>query len=97
MNVQILTPEEVIFEGEVDSIKVPGKDGSFQMLNNHAPIVSVLEEGLIELHTHSQEREDYLNMSARIVASPNNENILHFKIRGGVLEFNNNKAIVLID
>ncbi len=97
MKVQILTPEEVVFNGEVDSIKVPGRDGSFQMLDNHAPIVSVLEEGLIELHTHSQEREDYLNLSAEIVQSPNNENILQFPIKGGVIEFNNNKAIVLID
>ncbi len=97
MKVQILTPEEVVFDGEVDSLKVPGKGGSFQMLNNHAPVVSVLEKGLIEIHTHSQEREDYLNISAKIVQSPNNENILHFPIDGGVLEFNNNTAIVLID
>ncbi len=97
MNVQILTRDEVVFSGEVDSIRVPGKGGSFQMMNNHAPVVSVLDKGLIELFTHNQERADFLNVSAKVVAAPNNENILHFPIEGGVLEFNNNTAIVLID
>ncbi len=97
MKVQILTPEDCVFDGEVNAIKVPGKNGSFQMLNNHAPMVSILEEGLIELSTHSQERADYLNISAEIVQSPNNENVLQFPIKGGILEFNNNTAIVLID
>ncbi len=97
MKVQILTPEEIVLDAEVDSIKVPGLNGSFQMLNDHAPIVSVLGKGMIELHTHSQEFDDYLNMSAEIVQSPNNENVLHFPIQGGVLELNNNVAIILID
>ena len=97
MKVQILTPESIIFEGEADSLKVPGKDGSFQMLNNHAAIVSILAEGTLEIHTHTSEKHDYLNISAEIVKSPTDEKILQYPIKGGVLEFNNNTAIVLLD
>lgn len=97
MTVQILSPEGLVFNGEVDSIKVPGKDGSFQMLDNHAPIVAVLDKGVVELHTHNQEKSDYINMSAEIISSPTDDNILKYQIKGGVVEFNNNTAIVLLD
>ena len=49
MKLHIITPQHVIFEGEVDSVSVPGKDGSFQMLDNHAPIVSSLDKGTIKI------------------------------------------------
>ena len=45
MQLQIITPEHVIFDGEIDAITLPGKDGEFQILNNHAPIVATLGEG----------------------------------------------------
>ena len=49
MRIEIITPEKTVFEGEVASVKVPGKKGSFQVLKDHAPIVSTLENGLITL------------------------------------------------
>lgn len=45
MNLEILTPDKKIFEGEVNSVTVPGTMGSFQILNDHAPIISTLEDG----------------------------------------------------
>jgi F-type H+-transporting ATPase subunit epsilon len=45
MNISILTPDKEIFQGAITSVKVPGTDGQFQVLNNHAPIVSSLGEG----------------------------------------------------
>ena len=46
---QLLTPEGSRFEGEVVSVRVPGSNGDFQMLNNHAPIVSSLGIGKISI------------------------------------------------
>jgi F-type H+-transporting ATPase subunit epsilon len=49
MLIEIISPEATIFSGEVKRAKFPGKEGSFEVLNNHAPIVSVLKKGKIKL------------------------------------------------
>ncbi len=49
LNLNILTPSKSIFSGEVRSITVPGTVGSFQVLRNHAPLISTLEVGLVKL------------------------------------------------
>jgi F-type H+-transporting ATPase subunit epsilon len=45
MRIEIITPEEKIYEGDIKSVRVPGKKGSFQVLNDHAPIISTLHKG----------------------------------------------------
>lgn len=45
MRIEIITPDKKVFEGDIKSVRVPGKKGSFQVLKNHAPIVSTLENG----------------------------------------------------
>ena len=47
MYLEIYTPDQQVFEGEVLSASFPGTDGSFQILNNHAPLVSTLGKGLV--------------------------------------------------
>jgi F-type H+-transporting ATPase subunit epsilon len=47
MKIEIITPDRKIFEGDIKSIRVPGKKGSFQVLKDHAPIVSTLENGTV--------------------------------------------------
>lgn len=47
MHLEILTPEKTLYRGEVESITLPGTMGSFQILNNHAPIISSLTKGLL--------------------------------------------------
>lgn len=49
MNITVLTPDKAIFSGAITSVKVPGTLGQFQVLRNHAPIVSSLEEGQITI------------------------------------------------
>ena len=49
MILEIITPENQLFNGEVNSIKVPGTIGDFEILNNHAPIISSLKEGEIRI------------------------------------------------
>ena len=48
LKLKIISPEKVIFDGEVESLKVPGIQGSFEVLNNHAPIISSLVKGDVE-------------------------------------------------
>jgi F-type H+-transporting ATPase subunit epsilon len=45
MNISVLTPEKELYSGSINSISVPGVEGKFQVLRNHAPIVSALAEG----------------------------------------------------
>lgn len=45
MKIEIITPDRKVFEGDIKSVRVPGKKGSFQVLTDHAPIVSTLENG----------------------------------------------------
>lgn len=49
MQVEIISPEAKLFEGEAQSVKVPGADGQFEMLNNHAAIISTLSAGTIQV------------------------------------------------
>jgi F-type H+-transporting ATPase subunit epsilon len=48
MYLEILTPERKVFEGNVNIVTFPGADGSFQVLDNHAPLISLLKEGIVE-------------------------------------------------
>jgi F-type H+-transporting ATPase subunit epsilon len=47
MKIEIITPDKKIFEGDIKSIRVPGRKGSFQVLKDHAPIISTLENGTV--------------------------------------------------
>ena len=47
MKIEIITPDKKIFEGDIKSVRVPGKKGSFQVLKDHAPIISTLENGSV--------------------------------------------------
>ena len=54
MHLEIVTAEKKIFEGDVSMATFPGSDGSFQVLNNHAPLVSLMAEGLVEYKTNDK-------------------------------------------
>lgn len=45
MFLEVVTPTKKVFEGEVSIVTFPGKDGSFQVMHDHAPLVSTLKEG----------------------------------------------------
>jgi F-type H+-transporting ATPase subunit epsilon len=47
MKIEIITPEKKVFDGDIKSVRVPGKKGSFQVLKDHAPIISTLEMGSV--------------------------------------------------
>lgn len=81
MFLDIVTPDQKVYHGEVISATFPGSDGSFQVLNNHAPMISTLGEGDIRL--------------VREVNKKNEEQII--RVSGGVVEVLNNTVTVLAE
>ena len=82
MFLEIITPDEKVFEGEVDSATFPGSDGSFQILNNHAPLISTLGHGELKYKITSKDKKT-------------TETIID--VDGGVVEVLNNRVIVLAE
>ncbi|MDI9310186.1 MAG: F0F1 ATP synthase subunit epsilon [Limnohabitans sp.] len=93
MIVEIVSPEATLFKGEVTSVSVPGINGEFQMLNNHAPIVSLLGKGNIKIVGAS------IKIGKEFAAKFNklNEQTYWLPINSGTIEMNDNKIIVLAD
>ncbi len=50
INLEIITPEKIIYKDSVDSITIPGSKGMFQVLKDHAPLMSTIEIGVITLN-----------------------------------------------
>lgn len=98
MQLEVITPEAKIFAGEARAIRFPGLDGSFQVLDNHAPIISSLIAGevMVDLkESLTEEEKEDLNTAVAIDESNNSR--LNIKINGGVIEMNDNKVIVLAE
>ncbi|MFN5705381.1 MAG: ATP synthase F1 subunit epsilon [bacterium] len=57
MILEVLTPDKKVFSGEVSSVTVPGAKGSFEVLNNHAPIISTLEKGSVKIKAKEGNQE----------------------------------------
>jgi F-type H+-transporting ATPase subunit epsilon len=70
MYLEIITPDMKIFEGYVEAATFPGTKGSFQVLRNHAPIISSLAEGLIVYRDENQEYK--IKVSGGVVEVLNN-------------------------
>lgn len=71
LQLKIVSPEKIVFQGEVVSVLVPGTLGSFEILNNHAPIISSLEEGKVEYTT--LEGKNVMNIRGGFVECKKNE------------------------
>ena len=59
MTLEIISPQEVVFKGDAQSVTLPGELGSFTVLRNHAPLISVLVEGTIAYRTPAGEEKTY--------------------------------------
>jgi F-type H+-transporting ATPase subunit epsilon len=57
VKLEIITPEKRLFDGKVKLVKVPGASGSFEILKNHAPIISTLTKGTIKVITETDQQE----------------------------------------
>ena len=92
MILEVVSPEAILFSGEVNSVAVPGANGAFQDLDNHAPIVSILNPGTVKIggklflpeataHRFKQQGEE------TFLELPN----------GGTVEMQQNKIVLLAD
>lgn len=59
MKLEIITPDSSIFSGEVNLVQLPGIKGSFEILNNHAPLISVLKKGVIKIKDGNNQVKDF--------------------------------------
>ncbi|GAA4032928.1 MAG: synthase epsilon chain [Bacteroidota bacterium] len=93
MILEIVSPEATLFKGEVTSVSLPGVDGSFQILNNHAPIVSILKQGTVKLAANSFKFDkDVADKFTKV-----NDQNYTLEINSGTIEMKDNKVIVLAD
>ncbi len=92
MYLEIVSPEATLFSGEVTSVTVPGVNGEFQMLENHAPIISLLQEGIVKFDGNITLEEEY---EAKFSKDSNGKTTL--PINSGTVEMKDNKVIVLAD
>jgi F-type H+-transporting ATPase subunit epsilon len=75
MQIDIITPEKKIYTGEIKLVQVPGSKGSFEVLNNHAPIISTLENGEIKI-IDLQDRKIYFDISGGVIEVNQNKIII---------------------
>jgi F-type H+-transporting ATPase subunit epsilon len=80
MKVDIITPGSTLFSGDtIHLVQLPGIDGSFEIMNHHAPLISVLKNGKIKV----------------VVVKGTNPQ--YFEVKGGVVEVQNNKVLILAE
>ncbi|MDG1428036.1 MAG: F0F1 ATP synthase subunit epsilon [Crocinitomicaceae bacterium] len=96
MQLEIITPEAEIFSGEAEAVQFPGLNGGFQVLSNHAPIISALSTGVVKVNLDKAFAESD-NTSDMIKVDKSNKNVIRIDIKGGVMEMLNNKIIVLAE
>ncbi len=70
MKLKIITPESIVFSGEVKIVSLPGKYGSFSILENHAPLITTLQKGVLSYAT--KEKSINVDVEAGIVEVNNN-------------------------
>ncbi len=75
MTVEILTLESTLLSTEANSVIVPGKNGRFEMLNNHAPVISLLNQGTIQV-TDTNNKKEHINIISGSVEMSNNKIII---------------------
>ncbi|MFA5299296.1 MAG: F0F1 ATP synthase subunit epsilon [Lutibacter sp.] len=92
MILEIVTPEATILHTQADVISLPGSDGKFQLLNHHAPIISLLVEGVVKfkganITINEQFESKFTNVNGEYL----------FPIKSGTIEMKENYVIVLAD
>ena len=92
MYLEIISPEATLFSGEVEALSLPGTDGRFQLLENHAPLVSTLQAGKVKIkgniHLSDQVKPQFESV---------NKSETLFSITSGTVEVRENKVILLSD
>lgn len=96
MTITVLTPDREIFKGSIVSVKVPGTLGEFQVLKNHAPVVSSLDAGRVSLVTADGEHRVFDEESGALKTATDAGKKITFQIGGGFIEVLNNEVSLLV-
>jgi len=83
IHITILNLKEQIFEGNVESITLPGEAGELTVLKNHVPLITTIKKGVINVLMAEGERYE-------------GERRKYFESKGGIFEFTNNEATILL-
>ena len=75
MNIDIITPDKKLFSGEISAVQFPGTNGSFGILNNHAPLIATLKNGEIKI-TDLNKQEKSFTVNGGVVEVLNNNIIV---------------------
>jgi len=61
MNLEIVSPEKIVYSGKAELVTLPGLSGSFTVLDRHAPIISALDKGIVKYKAGGKEEEITVN------------------------------------
>jgi F-type H+-transporting ATPase subunit epsilon len=75
MHLEIITPDKKVYSGDVESVKLPGAEGCFGILNNHAPIIAALKKGSIKV-TDTHKVVENFEINGGVVEVLNNKVIV---------------------
>jgi len=75
MLLEIIAPDKNLYSGEVDLIQVPGSKGSFEILRNHAPIISTLDKGQIRI-VDQKGATQFFEVDGGVIEAKNNKIIV---------------------
>ena len=96
MQLEIITPEALVYAGPAEAVQLPGLDGLFQILKGHAPIIAALGAGevKVDLTTAFVATE---KTSSLIEVDAKDAKVIRVIINGGVIEMNDEKIVVLAE
>lgn len=96
MLLEVITPDEMLFKGNVSHVVLPGLDGSFGVLSNHAPMISALTEGEMKVEQVVAENKGK-EFDGKYNEEHKNDKSFTFTIKGGMMEVKDNKIMVLAE
>ena len=97
MQLEVITPDKLLYKGMVDLVNLPGIDGRFGIMNSHAPMINVLQDGVVEVEQSTKYNQTFDGLSGEFVTDIAKDKRFSFEIKGGVVEVLNNKVIVLAE
>ncbi len=66
MQLEIITPDKTVFTGEVNLVQLPGIDGSFEILKDHAPLISILKKGKIK-YVDTKDNTNFIEINSGVI------------------------------
>jgi F-type H+-transporting ATPase subunit epsilon len=97
MILEVITPDELLYKGNVSQVILPGLDGSFGILNSHAALISALAKGNVRIDQNVSENSDRDVYNGKLNLQFKEEKQFSFEIKGGVVEVIDNKILVLAE